>query len=78
MGANYVVQLFRATDYPNVVYSTTTTNSSSRYTFTDVKAPRPGSCRCRRTRGGVPLGTATVEIGPSDTPNNVNVKVSDG
>ena len=78
VGANYVVQLFRATDYPNVVYSTTTTNSSSRYTFTDVDAPEAYVVQVRRTRGGVPLGTATVEIGPSDTPNNVNVKVSDG
>jgi hypothetical protein len=77
VGRGYVVQLFRAVDYPNVAYRTTTTNDSGRYTFDDVDAPEAYVVQVRRTRGGVPLGTTTVEIGPSDTPSNVNVRVSD-
>ncbi len=77
VGAGYVVQLFRATDYPAVVYATTRTNGTGRYTFGDIDAPEAYVVQVRRTRGGVPLGTATVQIGPSDTPDNVHVRVSD-
>ncbi len=77
VGADYVVQLFRATDYPGVVYATTRTNGSGRYTFGDIDAPEAYVVQVRRTRGGVPLGTRTVQIGPSDTPDDIDVRVSD-
>ena len=76
VGAGYVVQLYRATDYPNVVYATTHTNLSGTYTFFDLDAPEAFVIQVRRTRGGVPLGTATVQIEPS-ADKTQNVSVSD-
>jgi hypothetical protein len=76
VGAGYVVELFRASEYPAIAYSTTTTvGSAGAFSFDDVDAPEVYVVQVRRTRGSAPIGSSTVTVGPSDQKNDIVVKV---
>ncbi|WP_370250080.1 carboxypeptidase regulatory-like domain-containing protein [Nocardioides sp.] len=63
---NYRVELYRAADYPGVVYATVTTDSQGRYEFPDVDAPENFVIQVRRSTGSVPLLTTNIALDPSE------------
>ena len=71
--AGYVVELYRANDYPGLVYRTIRTGANGRFTFPDVDAPETYVVQVKRTPGGAPLGTTTVRVPLSGDPANVQV-----
>ena len=72
----YVVEIYRASGYPSVLYrSTTTTDAAGSFSFYDVDAPEAYVVQVRRTRGSAPLGSKTVQVKASGSPD-VTIKVS--
>ncbi|UMG91034.1 carboxypeptidase-like regulatory domain-containing protein [Nocardioides sp. TF02-7] len=63
---DYLVELFRASDYPSVVYRTTRTDDRGSYTFDDVDAPEVYVVQVRRTQGSAPIGSANVTVSASE------------
>jgi len=65
-GVEYLVELYRASEYPAVVYRSTHTDVRGRYKFSDVDAPEVYVVQVRRTRGSVPYDSANVTVEPSE------------
>jgi hypothetical protein len=73
LGPGYVVELYAADAYPNVVYRTTTTRSDGTFSFTNVDAPQTYVVQVRPTSGSAPTGTTTLQLAASQA---LNVKVT--
>lgn len=72
LGAGWVVELYRSSAYPAVVYRTTTTNARGAWSFADVDAPEAYVVQVRRSQGSSPAGSSTVQV---DRSKSVTVDV---
>jgi hypothetical protein len=70
---NWVVQLYEASQYPDVVAYSTTTDSLGRFRFPDVNAPQVYVVVARPTIGSAQVVSKTVQIAPSQTIDNIKL-----
>lgn len=66
VGAGWVVELYRSTEYPTRTYRTTTTTSNGEFTFSDVDAPALYVVVARRSPGGAAGAAANIQIAASE------------
>ncbi len=71
-----LVELYRASDYPAVVYRTTRADANGNYFFDDIDAPEVYVVQVRRNRGSVPVGSANVSVDASEQAEK-DVKIDD-
>jgi 5-hydroxyisourate hydrolase-like protein (transthyretin family) len=64
--AGWVVELYRASEYPEVLYDSVRTRGDGSFTFTDVDAPEAYIVQVRRTRGSAASGSTTVQVDTSE------------
>jgi hypothetical protein len=76
VGGGYVVLLHRASEYPGPAYAVDVTDANGAYSFDDLDAPEAYVVEVRRSRGGVPIGTALPTVSASE-PKRADVRVSD-
>lgn len=75
VGANWIVEAYRASGYPGTVYRTTTTDADGQFVFPDVDAPEAYVVQVRRTRASAPAGSTTAHVGRS---KSVRISVTAG
>lgn len=64
--AGWIVELYRASDYPGVLYAEARTQEGGTYSFTDVDAPEAYIVQVKRTRGSAAVGSTTVQVDTSE------------
>ncbi|HTW17561.1 MAG TPA: carboxypeptidase-like regulatory domain-containing protein [Nocardioides sp.] len=65
-GSGWVVEMYRSSQYPEVVYRTVRTGAQGAFSFADVDAPEAYIIQVRRTRGSAASGSTTVQVDASE------------
>jgi len=72
----WLVQIYRADDYPNTVAYSTTTSSSGTFTFPAVDAPQNYVIVARQTAGSAEADSQAFAVTTSGEPAPITLTVS--
>ena len=75
--AGYVVYLYRAANYPSIVYRETTTGQGGTFSFPNLDAPETYVIEVRPTKASAPTGTTATQLDPSQALTGVRVTSND-